>query len=70
MAATTLFLIFCAFLLEFREPAKHELKHAPDLACFHHVDVKVIKDQWMLRQAFRKGTASLHSIGEFVDRVS
>ena len=56
--------------LEFREPAKHELEHAADLAGFHHVDVKVVKDQWMLRQAFGEGTAALHAIGEFVDRVS
>ena len=57
-------------LLEFREPAKHELEHAADLACFHHVDIKVIKDKRMLRQAFRKRAATLHSVGEFVDRVS
>ena len=57
------------FFLELGQPSQDHFKHAADLAGFHHVDVKIVEDARMLREAVGKSAAALHGIGQFVDRV-
>ena len=48
------------FFLKLRQPGQNKLEHAADFAGFHHVDVKIVKDDWILRETFGKGAAALN----------
>ena len=39
------------FFLELGEPRQHDFEHAAELARFHHVDVEIVKNPRMLREA-------------------
>ena len=55
------------FLLELGQTRQDHFEHAAELAGLHHVDVKIVEDARMLREALGKGAAALHGIGQFVD---
>src|SRR5437667_613426 len=55
--------------LKLREPGKNELEHTADFASFHHIDIKIVKDERILRETFRKRAAALDRLSELVDRV-
>ncbi len=57
-------------LLELRQTGQDEFEHAAELAGAHHVDVKIVEDFRMLREAFGEGAAALHGIGQTADRAS
>ena len=57
------------FLLELGQPRQDHFKHTADLAGLHHVDVEIVEDARMLREAVGKGAAALHRIGQFGDRA-
>ena len=48
------------FFLKLRKPGKNKLEHTAHFAGLYHVDVKVIKDERILRETFRKGAAALN----------
>ena len=56
--------------LELGETGQHDFEHAAELAGLHHVDVEIVEDARVLREAFGKGAAALHGIGQRVDRAS
>ena len=55
--------------LELGQTRQHHFEHAAELAGLHHVDVEIVEDARMLREAFGKGAAALHGIGQFGDRA-
>src|SRR5215469_15706262 len=57
-----------SFLLKFREPVQNKLQYTAELACFHHVNVKVVKDSWMKGKSVGKRITALDGVREFVDR--
>ena len=67
MAATTLFLIFSAFSWNSAQTIEHQLKHAAQFTGLDHVDVELVEDFRMLREALREGAAALDAIGQGID---
>ena len=63
-----IFNLGCLFL-KLREPGKNELEHTADFAGLHHIDVKIVKDERIQRETFRKRAAALDRLSELVDRV-
>ncbi len=55
------------FFLKLREARQHYFEHAADFARRHHVDVEVVEDARMLRQALGKCAAPLHGVGQAID---
>src|SRR5438105_787193 len=63
-----IFNLGCLFL-KLREPGENELEHTTDFAGLYHIDVKIVKDERILREAFRERAAALDRLSELDGRV-
>ena len=53
--------------LELGETVEHDFEHAAELAGLHHVDVELVEDPRVLREALGEGAAALDGFGQRVD---
>ena len=56
--------------LEFSQAPEDKLEHAAELARFHHVHIKIVEDERVLRERFGKCAAALHRVGELIGRIA
>src|SRR6476469_22934 len=58
----------CRLFLELGQTRQNDFENTAELARFHHVDVEVVEDGWMLGQRIGKGGAALNAFRQLVNR--